>query len=441
MAAPRTSIVDLLCFSFFILFLSSSSSAASFRPKALVAPVTKDASTHQYLTRISQRSPLVPVDLVLHLGGEFLWVDCHANYVSTTYRPVLCRSAPCSLAGSNGCGDCFSAPRPGCNNNTCGVSPDNPVTHTSTGGELAQDVVSVSSTDGSSLGKPAAASGFVFSCAPSFLLQGLAKGAVGIAGLGRTRVALPSQFSSVFSFNRKFAICLTSSTGVVFFGDGPYNFLPNVHASELLTYTPLLINPVSTAGASSPGQPSAEYFIGVKSIRVGEKDVKLNNSLLTIDAQGNGGTKISTVDPYTVMETSIFKAVTEAFVKEAAARNITRSAAAVAPFEVCFGAENVLSTRVGASVPWITLDLEGQGATWTITGSNSMVDLRDSGKNLLCLAVVDGGRNPRSSIVIGGYQMEDNLMEFDLARSRLGFSSTLLGRRTTCANFNFTSAV
>ncbi|CAH9140566.1 unnamed protein product [Cuscuta epithymum] len=430
--AASSSIVELLCFSI-LLFLCSSSSAQSFRPKALVAPVTKDASTLQYLTRINQRSPLVPVTLVLHLGGEILWVDCSGKYVSSSYHPVRCRSAQCSLAGPIACGDCYSAPRPGCNNNTCSTFPYNPISLTLTNGELAEDVVSVASTDGSTPGRPAAVSRFIFSCAPAIVLKGLAKGATGIAGLGRTKVGIPSQFSSGFSFRRKFAICLSSSTGVVFYGDGPYNLLPNIDASKLLTYTPL-INPVSSAGASS------EYFIGVKSIQIGDKEVKLNTSLLAIDKKGNVGTKISTVDPYTVMETSIFKAVTAAFVKEAAERNITRTAALVAPFEVCFGAENILSTRVGPSVPWITLVLGGQGAKWTITGANSMVDLRDSGKNVLCLAVLDGGRNLGTSIVIGGHQIEDNLLQLDLEGSRLGFSSTLLGRQTNCANFNFTSS-
>ncbi|KAK9083980.1 hypothetical protein Scep_030451 [Stephania cephalantha] len=64
-------------------------------------------------------------------------------------------------------------------------------------------------------------------------------------------------------------------------------------------------------------------------------------------------------------------------------------------------------------------------------GANSMVEV---GEDVLSLGMVDGGEmSPRfkTSIVIGGHQLEDNLLEFDLARSRLGFSS--------CANFNFTS--
>lgn len=422
----------------FILLITPSLAQQSFRPKALVLPVTKDSASLQYITRISQRTPLVPTKLVVDLGGQFLWVDCEQNYVSSTYRPARCRSAQCSLAKANGCGDCFSAQKPGCNNNTCGLFPDNTITGTATGGELAEDVISVQSTDGSNPGQNVTVSRFLFSCAPSFLLNGLANGVSGMAGLGKTRIAFPSQFASAFSFHRKFAICLTSpapSTGVIFFGDGPYVLLPGQDVSDNLVYTPLLTNPISTASAFSQGEPSSEYFIGVKSITVNDQTVSLNTTLLSFDSNGVGGTKISTVKPYTVLESSIFKAISEAFVKEAATRNMTR-VASVAPFDLCFSSENILSTRLGPSVPTIGLVLQNQNTVWRFYGSNSMVYVSD---NVLCLGFVNGGENTRTSIVIGGHQLEDNLLQFDLATSRLGFSSSLLGRRTTCANFNFTS--
>ncbi|PWA56561.1 eukaryotic aspartyl protease family protein [Artemisia annua] len=429
---------QLIIFSVF-LFLFLSHAQPSFRPDALVVPVRKDAATNQYVTRINQRTPLVQENLVVDLGGRFLWVDCDNNYVSSTYQPARCRSALCSLAQANGCGDCFGPARPGCNNNTCGVSPDNPITRTATGGELATDLVQVRSTDGSTPGQLVNVPRFLFSCAPTFLLQGLASGSSGMAGLGRTRIGLPTQLAAAFSFDRKFAICLSSSTtsnGVIFFGDGPYNFLPGIDISQSLTSTRLFINPVSTASSFTQGEPSAEYFIGVTSIRVNNKSIPLNTSLLSIDSQGNGGTKISTVNPYTVLESSIYNALTTAYIAEAAARNITR-VASVAPFGVCFSTTNVLSTLVGPSVPSIELVLENENTVWMITGSNSMVQVND---NTLCLGIVNGGSNPRTSVVIGGYQLENNLLQFDIATSNLRFSSTLLGRRTTCANFNFTSS-
>ncbi|KAL3517558.1 hypothetical protein ACH5RR_020147 [Cinchona calisaya] len=431
-----SSIIKVVILSIFLLFSSTSYAQRSFRPSALVLPVSKDASTLQYVTKINQRTPSVSLNVVLDLGGRFLWVDCDKDYVSSTYRPVRCRSAQCSLAGNDGCGNCTGGPRPGCNTNTCFIFPENTVIHLSTGGEVAQDALTVPSTDGSNPGQSVTVPQLIFGCGSTFLLEGLARGAVGMAGLGRARIGLPSQFSAAFSFHKKFAICLSSGAdGVVFFGDGPYNLLPNIEAAGFLRYTPLFINPVSTAGTFSQGEPSDEYFIGVKSIRVSDKAVSLNTTLLSIDRQGNGGTKISTVNPYTVLETSIFKAVTESFIREAAASNIRR-VAGVAPFEVCFSSENVLSTRVGPSVPYIELVLQSQSLPWTITGSNSMVFVNDK---VLCLGFVDGGFRPRTSIVIGGYQLEDLLLQFDLATSRLGFTSTLLGSRTTCGNFNFTS--
>jgi len=421
---------------FQLLFIAPSFAQQSFRPKALVVSVTKDASTLQYVTQINQRSPLVPLNLVLDIGGQFLWVDCDTNYVSSTYRPARCRSAQCSLARATTCGDCFDGPKPGCNNNTCSLIPDNTVNRRATIGEVAEDTVTVQSTNGFNPGRKVTVSRFLFTCGSTFVLEGLATGVSGMAGLGRTKIALPSQFASAFSFPRKFAVCLSSSKGVVFFGDGPYVLLPNVDASQLLTFTPLLLNPVSTASASSQGDPSSEYFIGVKSIRIDEKVVPVNTTLLSINSEGVGGTKISSVNPYTVLEASIFKAVTKAFVKASAARNITR-VAAVAPFEVCFSSENVGSTRLGAAVPTIELVLPNQ-KIWRIFGANSMVSVSNE---KLCLGFVNGGDSATTSIVIGGHQLENNLLQFDLASSRLGFCSLLFGSQTTCANFNFTSTV
>ncbi|KAI3874994.1 hypothetical protein MKW98_019567 [Papaver atlanticum] len=430
---------SFLLFSTFV-FLSlsslSSSQPTSFRPKALVLPITKDASTLQYLTQIKQRTPLVPIDVVVDLGGQFLWVDCEQGYVSSTYKPARCGSAQCSLASkSPGCGTCFSPPRPGCNNNTCGLFPGNTITQTSTSGELASDVLSVQSTDGSNPGASVTVKQFIFNCAPTSLLDGLAKGVKGMTGFGREKIGLPSQFSAAFSFPRKFAMCLSSGKGVMFFGDGPYVLQPEKEISSSLQYTPLLINPVSTAGTFSQGEKSVEYFIGVKSIRIDEKEVPMNKNLLSITTDGVGGTKISTVNPYTVMETSIYKAVVDAFTKAAEARNISR-VASVAPFGTCFSRKNVLSTRLGAAVPTIELVLQNEKTIWRIFGANSMVQVND---DVLCLGFVDGGANPRTSIVLGGYQLENNLLQFDIARSRLGFSSLLFGRQTTCSNFDFTT--
>ncbi|KAL1812226.1 hypothetical protein ACET3Z_022291 [Daucus carota] len=398
------------------LLLSLSSAQQSLRPRALLLPVSKDPETQQFLTEISQRTPLVPTTLVVSLGGRQLWVDCYNNFNSSSISRPKCGAAQCSLADSDGC-----------RNNICGADPENPVTRTITYDDVVSDIVTITSTDGSRPGPVFTIRDFVSLCAPSSLLEELASNAVGSAGLGRTRVSLSSQLAARSSFKRQFAMCLPSSTtanGVIIFGDVSYKFLPNIDATKFLKFTPILNHP-------SPDK-SAEYFIGVKKIKINGKAVPINYSLLTIQ---NGGTQLTTGNPNTVMRTSIYNAMTAAFINEAAAMNITR-VASVAPFGACFDGKTVAGSRLGAKVPVIDLVLQNENIVWTITGSNSMVQ---AGNNVLCLGFVDGGKDPRIPIIIGTHQLEDNVLQFDLATSRLGFSNTLLARQTKCSNFNFTS--
>ncbi|KAL8100050.1 hypothetical protein AgCh_032347 [Apium graveolens] len=179
------------------------------------------------------------------------------------------------------------------------------------------------------------------------------------------------------------------------------------------------------------GEYSAQYFIGVESININSKTVKLNTTLLQINKQGSGGTKISTVNPYTVLETSIYHAVIKTFVNEL--KNVTR-VPPVAPFGACFSSKNIRNTRVGPAVPNIDLVMKENGVVWRMFGENTMVRVN---KDVSCLGFVNGGEEPTylASIVIGGHQLEENLLTFDLERSRLGFSSSLLSQKTTCSNY------
>jgi hypothetical protein len=373
------------------------------------------------------------VQAVLDLAGATLWVDCDAGYASSTYRRVPCGSKSCRLSRSVACAtSCSGPPSPSCLNDTCGGFPGNTVTHVSTSGNIITDVLALPTTFRPAPGPLATAPAFLFTCGSTFLTEGLAAGTSGIASLSRARFALPTQLAATFRFSRRFALCLPAAgaAGVVVFGDAPYAFQPGfVLSNASLIYTPLLVNPVSTAGVSTKGDKSDEYFVGVTGIKVNGRAVPLNATLLAIDKQGVGGTKLSTVAPYTVLETSIHKAVTDAFAAETA---MIPRAAPVAPFKLCYDGSKVGSTRVGPAVPTIELVLGSEAASWVVFGANSMVATKGGA---LCLGVVDGGKAPRTSVVIGGHMMEDNLLEFDLEASRLGFSSSLLFRQTNCNNF------
>ncbi|KAF5174954.1 Basic 7s globulin [Thalictrum thalictroides] len=412
---------------FVFLFLFSFCNATqqlggTFRPRALVLPIRRDVPTNLYVADIHKRTPQLPVPFVIDLSGRYLWVTCEHDYLSTTYRAPKCHSTQCSIANAHTCRTCSSQTGPGCHNNTCSLVSYNPVTRKSAPGEVAQDVLSIQSIKGSNPGPVVSVPHFIFGCAPSSILQGpLPTNTQGFAGFGRSQVSLPSQLASHFGFRQKFALCL-GGNGVIFFGDGPYMMQPGVDVSKSLSTTPLIVS------------RQGEYLIGVRSIKINNKNVPINTTLLPIYPRGNGGTKISTVVPYTVLETSIFRAVTQFFANELS--QVPR-VNPVTPFGLCFDAQHIGASRMGPAVPSIDFVLDKDYVVWRMFGANLMVRAPN---NAMCLAFVDGGVNhQRASIVIGAHQLEDNLLQFDLTASRLGFSSSLLGRQTTCANFNFTS--
>ncbi|MED6194104.1 hypothetical protein PIB30_025489 [Stylosanthes scabra] len=186
--------------------------------------------------------------------------------------------------------------------------------------------------------------------------------------------------------------------------------------------------------------PSNQYFIGLTSIKVNGKQVPINGSLLTINKEnGFGGTKISSDVPYGVLESSIYKAFTKLFVKEASSSrfNLTTISTLVKPYGVCYSAERVTVANGGPVVPTVDLVLHRDDVVWRVGGGNSMVRVTDKKKKLdvWCLGFVDGGVNNKTSIVIGGKQLEENLVQFDLENNRFGFSSSLASRSLSCADF------
>ncbi|KAI3984516.1 hypothetical protein MKX01_034009 [Papaver californicum] len=120
------------------------------------------------------------------------------------------------------------------------------------------------------------------------------------------------------------------------------------------------------------------------------------------------------------METSVYNAFTSNYIKRAKAMNFLR-VASVAPFGACFNASTMPIGRIGFSVPQVQLVLPNK-LKWQMIGPDkTLVYLQ--GNVVVCLAFVDGGPKPRNSIVIGGKQLLYTDLQFDILRSRLGFSS------------------
>lgn len=255
--------------------------------------------------------------------------------------------------------------------------------------------------------------------------------------LARKEASIHGLISKKFKVPHKFALCLPSSSsngvnGAMYFGGGPYSLPPSkLDLAQSFVSTSLVVNPVDVGTTFYKGNSSVDYYINVKSISVGGTTVKFNSSLLSIGKNGIGGTKLGTIFPYTILHTEIYNALVGAFVSKAASMNITR-VASVSTFGACFSSKNIVGSKTGPNVPVIDLVLNGNKSTWSIYGANSMIKVSN---DVRCLAFVDGGVTPTTSIVIGGKQMEDNLIEFDLESSKLGVTSSLLRFGTSCSQF------
>lgn len=86
---------------------------------------------------------------------------------------------------------------------------------------------------------------------------------------------------------------------------------------------------------------------------------------------------------------------------------------------------------LGPNVPVIGFGFE-DGANMEMYGWNTMVE---AGKGVVCLAYVDGGNEMGTKVVIGGRQLENVLMQFDLRGKKLGLTRSLIWGDRACENF------
>ncbi|KAG6431105.1 hypothetical protein SASPL_109180 [Salvia splendens] len=370
------------------LFLFSLLSISSAQPlPRLLTPLNKDPITSLYTILLNSIDPYV-----IDIAAPFSWRRCP----SAPHPTVACFTAECTQAQylPSPC------PLPPISSTTpckCMVSPRNPITQSCACAQLTY-------TNITDRGAHIFLKHIFLSCAPNPLFESLPKGAVGLASLSLAPLSLQNQFSDRLpQLSRTFAMCLPSASsrnGAVYFG--------NASDHSLLSYTPLLTNP-----------KTADYAVGIKGLSVGKHSV--------IAMSPFEGIRLSTVVPYTTLAADVYARFVERF--EEGMMGVPKMKS-VPPFTTCYKDSAVGFSRV----PRIDLEFDG-GKNWTIFGANSM---RRVGGDTTCLAFLDGGEKAALKIVIGAFQMEDNLLVFDVDRSRFGFSSSLLSEGMSCSNFNFT---
>ncbi|WCJ23679.1 Eukaryotic aspartyl protease family protein [Euphorbia peplus] len=403
MASSSSSLL-LPLFFFFIIYPIQAQLQTPILPNSAIFPITKDLKTLQYITQTHHVHRKKPINLVLDLSSPFLWISSDSEELIS----IPSCSIQCSMAKPFHFGD-----KKHCFFNThlskCHLSVQNGITGMTKKGELVEDLIVVRSESGNGFTE-----GLLFARGSKALLNGLASEAQGVMGLGRSPIGIPSQLAAKFEFDMRFVTCLGSSNGFLSFGKMGMNSILGLTS---LTYT----NLVNYQDVSVNSQ---DYYINVRGIKVNGKRVALG-----LGQEGLGRTKISTIVPYTTLESSIYGIFKSAYLKAAKYMNMIRVNSPKGPFDLCFSSKG---SGKDTSVPEIDLVLQSEMVKWRINGRNSMVKMSDE---VVCLGILDGGFDSKTSIVIGGFQLEDMLLEFDLGTNMLGFS------QASCADYIVESGV
>ncbi|OMO95273.1 Peptidase A1 [Corchorus capsularis] len=370
---------------FLIAFAFISLQVSALPNKTLVAPIIKDSKTSLYTITLNSHEKYV-----IDINAPLSWRLC-----PNPPSPVSCSAPQCYQARSFLSGMCPPA------NNIwmkygqcqCVVTPVNSVAKSCVPERLTYGSFILNWTNGKNPTGVAKLNKIYYSCASKTLFKSLPQGVSGLAALSRAPLSFSSQFSRDY-----------------------------LGMAKSLQF-------VSLVETGLPALLSLEMGISING-----KASKFSPNAFSFDSNGNGGVKLSTLVPYTVLRSDIYKTLLNDFSK--ATKSIPR-VKNVSPFGLCMKASAMGWTRWGLMAPTIELEL-GNGVVWRIYGVNSM---KEVGNDVACLAFVDGGKTAKEAVVIGAYQMENQFLEFDLAGSRLGLSPSLYSYRTSCANFNFTTAV
>ncbi|XWS56056.1 hypothetical protein CRYUN_Cryun09bG0054000 [Craigia yunnanensis] len=236
----------------------------------------------------------------------------------------------------------------------------------------------------------------------------------GIAGFGRSPESLPSQLGL-----KKFSYCLVSrrfdDTGI---------------SSNMLLETGSGSSDAKTRGLSSTpfyknqvvSNPVFKefYYVTLRKIIVGDKQVKVPYSFLVPGSDGNGGTVVDSGSTFTFMERPVFELVSKEFEKQMGNYSRAREVETLSGLAPCFNISGYKSIKISELI----FHFKG-GAKMVLPLANYFSFVGDD--KVVCLMVVtdnvvDQGVRGGPAIILGSFQQQNYYIEFDLANERFGFA-------------------
>lgn len=395
--------------------------------------ITLNEPFGQYFAVMELGSPAAGIALIIDTGSEIAWVQClpcrkcgsqirdpiFDPSRSSTYRKLPCRSVWCKDAAGLAMGcrpHAFSTPT---KSDTCFYNAtygDNSVSY----GELSVDTLTIPSLDGN----PVTVSEFVFGCGLENTGVETDFNASGLMGLDRGSHSVVSQLGV-----HKFVYCLPDrthnidATGFISFGNQQLlpstgrGSQPNVDVPPPLQYTTLLLNNKTEFYAQS-------YYVNLTGISVERQLLDIPSSLFEIDEfSGYGGTIIDTGTSLTSFVDLAYAAFRDSVRSQVSGSARQIYIPELPSFDSCY----TMPRAEGApAAPEIRLHFDGSGLELRLPKSNVWLQVGTEGdRNVYCLAFAAAGQGAGGRNVIGNFQQQNFLVEYDLQRGRIGFAHLL----------------
>ncbi|CAN7103576.1 unnamed protein product [Brassica rapa subsp. narinosa] len=359
---------------------------------------------------LSVGSPPQNISMVLDTGSELSWLHCKKapnlgsvfNPVSSSsYSPIPCSSPICRTRTRD-------LPIPAsCDSKThlCHVAVSY-ADATSLEGSLAHETFVIGSS---------ARPGTIFGCMDSGLSSDSEEDAktTGLMGMNRGSLSFVNQLG--FS---KFSYCISGSdsSGILLLGDassswpGPIQYTPLVSETTPLPYF-----------------DRVAYTVQLEGIRVGSKLLSLPKSMFVPDHAGAGQTMVDSGTQFTFLMGPVYSALkTEFMAQTKAVLKVVEDPNFVfqGTMDLCYRVGPL--TRPNFSrLPVVSLMF--RGAEMSVSGQKLLYRVNGAGlrgkDQVYCFTFGNSDLLGVEAFVIGHHHQQNVWMEFDLAKSRVGFGA------------------
>lgn len=393
----------------------SSSAVATARPSRPAAPgtpgTTNKLAFHHNVSltvSLSVGSPPQIVTMVLDTGSELSWLHCKkvpnvnsifAPQTSKSYKPIPCDSPICRTQTRD-----LTVP-PSCDPNSklCHVALSY-ADASSIEGNLASDDLVMGS-----LNRP----GFLFGCMDSGFSTNTEEDSktTGLMGMNRGSLSFVSQMGYP-----KFSYCISGldANGVLLFGDTQFTWLKG------LTYTPLV-----QRSDPSPYFNRVAYSVQLEGIKVGNRILNLPKSAFLIDHTGAGQTMVDSGTQFTFLMGPVYTALRNEYLQQTRGVlrvNEDKNFVFQGAMDLCYllGGSSQASF---SNLPTITLMF--QGAEMVVSGERLLFQvpgMKMGTNSVYCFTFGNSDLLGIEAFVIGHHHQQNVWVEFDLAKSRVGFA-------------------